>query len=105
MLYDIPAQRPTVRILSQAARYFLISLVTLYALDFAIFHARQLRGGGLDTVAVDQFLSTPLKGDKAEYDYLGTVNQNCSRTLFPEYASSTWNPPCWWLRRHNTTWQ
>ena len=104
MLYDIPAQCPTVRILGQAAKYLLLTILTLYALDFAIVHARQLRGGGLGTVAVDQFLATPLKGNKAEYDYLGTVNQPCSRTLFPHYAS-TWNPPCWWLQRHNTTWQ
>lgn len=93
------------RILGQAARYFLLTLAILYALDFVAFHARQQRGSALSTVAVDQFLSTPLKGNKAEYDYLGTVNQSCSRTLFPQYSSSTWNPPCWWLQRHNTTWQ
>jgi hypothetical protein len=103
MLYDIPASpAPTVRILSEVAKYFLITLAILYALDFVTFHAR---GNALSTVAVDQFLSTPLKGNKAEYDYLGTANQTCSRTLFPQYTSSTWNPPCWWLQRHNTTWQ
>ena len=94
---------PTVRILGEAARYFLITLAILYALDFAIFHVRG--GSALSTVAVDQFLSTTLKGNKAEYDYLGAANQACSRTLFPQYASSAWNPPCWWLQRHNATWQ
>jgi len=94
-----------VRILGEAAKYLLITLAILYALDFAIFHVRQLRGGGLSTIPVDQFLATPLKGDKAEYDYLGTTNQTCSRSLFPQYASSNWNPPCWWLKRHNATWQ
>ena len=93
------------RILSEVAKYFLITLAVLYALDFVTFHARQQRGIALSTIAVDQFLSTPLKGNKAEYDYLGTANQPCSRTLFPQYASSTWNPPCWWLQRHKTTWQ
>jgi hypothetical protein len=106
MLYDIPAPRsPIVRILGEAARYFLITLAILYALDFAVFQVRHLRGSGLGTVSVDQFLSTTLKGNKAEYDYLGSANQTCSRSLFPQYASSTWNPPCWWLQRHNATWQ
>jgi len=93
------------RILGDAAKYFLISLAILYALDFAVFHARQLRGSALGTVPVDQFLSTTLKGNKAEYDYLGTTNQTCSRTVFPQYAASAWNPPCWYLQRHNATWQ
>jgi len=92
-----------VQILSQAAKYFLITLAILYALDFAVFHIRG--GSALGTVAVDQFLSTAMKGDKAEYDYLGTANQTCSRSLFPQYASSIWNPPCWWLQRHPTAWQ
>jgi hypothetical protein len=96
---------PTVRILADAAKYLLFTLVILYVLDFAVFHVRQLRGSGMSAVAVDQFLSTPLKGNKAEYDYLGTSNQPCSRSLFPQYASSTWNPPCWWLQHHNATWQ
>ncbi len=99
------APRPIVRILGEAARYFLITVAILYALDFAVFQVRHLRGSGLGTVSVDQFLSTTLKGNKAEYDYLGSANQTCSRSLFPQYASSTWNPPCWWLQRHNTTWQ
>jgi hypothetical protein len=93
------------RILGDAAKYFLISLAILYSLDFAVFHVRQFRGGALGTVAVDQFLSTNLKGNKAEYDYLGTTNQTCSRSLFPQYSSSVWNPPCWYLQRHNATWQ
>ncbi len=106
MLYDVLASHaPTVRILGEVAKYLLITLAILYAFDFAIFQVRHLRGSGLSTVAVDQFLSTSLKGNKAEYDYLGTANQPCSQTLFPQYASSTWNPPCWWLQRHKTTWQ
>jgi hypothetical protein len=102
---DLCAHAPIVRILGEAAKYFLITLAVLYMLDFAVFQIRHLRGSALGTVAVDQFLSTPLKGNKAEYDYIGTANQTCSRTLFPQYASSTWNQPCWWLQRHNTTWQ
>jgi len=94
-----------VRILGEAAKYLLISLAILYALDWSVFEVRRLRGGGMGSVPVDQFLATPLKGNKAEYDYLGTKNQTCSRTLFPQYAASDWNAPCWWLVRHNAAWQ
>ncbi|HVM92097.1 MAG TPA: hypothetical protein VMT67_04750 [Terriglobales bacterium] len=93
------------RILSQAAKYLVITAVVLYALDFGIFQVRRIRGMGMATVSVDQFLSTNLKGNKAEYDYLGTSSQPCARALFPQYAASTWNQPCWYLQRHNTTWQ
>ena len=93
------------RILSQAAKYVVITAVVLYALDFGIFQVRRIRGSGMSTVSVDQFLSTNLKGNKAEYDYLGTASQPCARALFPQYAGSTWNPPCWYLERHNTSWQ
>ena len=93
------------RIVGEAAKYLLITLAILYALDWTVFEVRRMRGSGMGSVAVDQFLATPLKGSKAEYDYLGTANQPCSRTLFPQYAASDWNPPCWWLVRHNTRWQ
>jgi hypothetical protein len=50
---------------------------------------------------VDQYLETPLKGNKAEYDYMGTQPETCSRSLFPQAG----NPPCWWLARHTSRWQ
>ena len=93
------------RVLGAAAKYLLITLAISYALDLGIFQIRHLRGTGMETVPVDQYLATALKGNKAEYDYLGTANQNCSRTLFPQYAASTWNPPCWWLEHHRASWQ
>lgn len=93
------------RILSQAAKYIVIACVLFYALDFAVFQIRRIQGSGMSTVSVDQFLSTPLKGNKAEYDYLGTASQACARALFPQYAASTWNSPCWYLQRHATNWQ
>jgi hypothetical protein len=94
-----------VRILGDAAKYLVISLAILYALDLSVFEVRRMRGGGMGSVAVDQFLATTLKGNKAEYDYLGATNQKCSRTLYPQYAESNWNIPCWWLARHNAQWQ
>ena len=93
------------QILEKAAKYLVLTFAILYALDWTVFEVRRLSGGGIGSVAVEQYLSTTLKGNKAEYDYLGTTNQNCSRTLFPQYAMATWNSPCWWLERHKTTWQ
>lgn len=93
------------RILGEAAKYLVITLAILYALDWAIFEIRRASGSGMGTVTVEQYLSTSLKGNKAEYDYLGTANQNCSHSLFPQYGLGAWNPPCWWLEGHKTVWQ
>ena len=87
------------------AKYLLIVVVTLYALDWVVFAERRASGGGMGSVPVEQYLQTSLKGNKAEYDYLGTTNQSCARTLFPQYAASQWNLPCWWMARHTAQWQ
>jgi hypothetical protein len=89
----------------RAALYLLISLAVLYALDWSVFEFRQMRGTGMGSVSVEQYLKTQLKGNKAEYDYLGAADENCSLAMFPQYAASAWNPPCWWLKRHNQHWQ
>jgi hypothetical protein len=94
-----------VKILGFVAKYLVLSLALLYALDWGAFEVRQVRGSGMSSIAVDQYLATPLKGSKAEYDYLGTANQRCSRTMFPQYAESAWNPPCWWVSEHKEQWQ
>jgi len=56
----------------------------------------QLRGSPSSTVTVNRFLSVPLKGNKIEYDYLGTADVACSVSLFPQGGQS----PCWRLRRN-----
>jgi len=95
----------SLRNIGQTAKYLLISLVLLYAMDWSVFEVRLLRGAGLRSVPVEQYLKTSLKGGKAEYDYMGTADENCSRAMFPQYAASQWNPPCWWLERHKQRWQ
>jgi len=92
-------------ILGKAAKYFLISLTILYAVDWTVFEARRVRGTAMGSVAVEHYLQTALKGNKAEYDYMGTTEQSCSRSLFPQYAASQWTTPCWWLVRHKAQWQ
>jgi hypothetical protein len=52
-------------------------------------------------VQVNQLLATPLKGNKVEYDLMGTVPVTCSRSLFPQQG----NPACWWLKRHTSQWE
>ena len=90
---------------AHTAKYMLIVLVVLYVADVGVFAVRLSRGAGLQSVPVDQFLKTPLKGQKMEYDYLGAGSENCAHAMFPQYAASQWNPPCWWLERHSVSWQ
>lgn len=89
------------RWLGTAAKWLLLAAVVVYAGDWAVFHVRAARGTGYDTVEVQEFLSTPLKGSKTEYDYMGTADVSCARALFPHSGA----PACWWLRRHTTQWE
>ena|SRR6266702_8791293 len=86
-------------------KYLLCTLLIAYLCDWSFFEFRMIRGTAMGSVSVDEYLKTPLKGSKVEYDFLGTVEARCSRTAFPQYSASTWNPPCWWLERHKTRWQ
>ena len=56
---------------------------------------------GFRTVTVHRFLTTPLKGRKEEYDFLGDEAVRCSRSVFPQRGSV----PCWWAERHTTVWE
>lgn len=89
------------QILEQLLKVVLVTAVLLWVGDWAIFHLRSSRGAGYDTVQVQEYLSTALKGNKEEYDYLGTAQVRCVRALFPHAAM----PACWWVRRHTTQWE
>jgi hypothetical protein len=78
-----------------------ILLFVLYAGDWLVLRYRVGRGTAFDSVEVDQFLATPLKGNKAEYDFVGSYQQPCARSIFPQQGK----PPCWWVRRHNAVWE
>lgn len=67
--------------------------IAVYGGDWAVY---KLRGSPSSTVTVNRFLSVPLKGNKIEYDYLGTGDVPCSVSLFPQGGLS----PCWHLRRN-----
>jgi hypothetical protein len=81
------------RRLRRVALALLVALVVTYVGDFAIY---KLRGSPSSTVTVNRYQTVPLKGNKIEYDYLGTADMVCSESLFPQAGRS----PCWHLRRN-----
>lgn len=89
------------RRISTIVQTLLALILLLYAGDWGMLHIRASRGTAYKTFQVEQYLSTPLKGNKAEYDYMGTQPQQCARSLFPQSGYV----PCWWLARHTTRWE
>ena len=77
----------------RALLFLVAAFVLIYGGDWAIY---KLRGSPASTVAVNEMLSVPLKGNKIEYDYVGTTDVPCSVSLFPQAGQS----PCWYLRRN-----
>ncbi len=73
----------------------------LYLGDWGVLELRVRRGTGYRMVEVTQFLATKLKGQKTEYDMMGSFQETCSRSVFPQNG----NPPCWWLERHKSQWE
>ncbi len=88
-------------ILEAGVKVLLVAAVVVWLSDWAAFRVRAARGTGFDSVQVQEFLSTALKGNKQEYDYMGTADVTCARALFPHGGA----PACWWLRRHTTQWE
>lgn len=73
----------------------------LWVGDWVVMRVRVSHGTAYRVVQVSQFLATPLKGSKVEYDYMGTAPVTCSRSIFPQEG----NPACWWLERHTAQWE
>ena len=76
------------------------ALLGTAVLDYTVFVYHQRHGAAYGFVTVRQFLESPLKGNKAEYDYLGPVDKPCARAVLPHQET----PPCWWLRAHKDRW-
>jgi hypothetical protein len=81
------------RWLIRVAVVLAVGFVLTYFGDWAIF---KLRGSPQSTATVNQFQTVPLKGNKEEYDYLGSQQQPCSESIFPHGGLSA----CWLLRRN-----
>jgi hypothetical protein len=70
-----------------------VGFVAVYAGDWTIF---KLRGSPHSKVTINRYVTIPLKGNKQEFDYLGSVDVPCSVSLFSQAGQS----PCWQLRRN-----
>ncbi|HUA98265.1 MAG TPA: hypothetical protein VMA34_08065 [Terracidiphilus sp.] len=73
-------------------------LVAAYAVDWSVYH---VRGAPQSSVTVNRYMSVPLKGQKEEYDFLGTAVVPCAEALFPQGDED----PCWLLRRNPNKWE
>jgi hypothetical protein len=73
----------------------------LYLGDWLVLRVRVAHGTAYGVVQVNQLLATPLKGNKVEYDFMGTAPVKCTRSIFPQQG----DPACWWLERHATQWE
>ena len=89
------------RVLLETLQLSIGFLIILYVGDWGILRARMARQTAFQTVQVQQFLATPLKGQKEEFDYLGVADETCVRSIFPHASYD----PCWWMKRHTTEWE
>jgi hypothetical protein len=94
-------KQPWKKYFGRAVLGLLILVLILYIGDWVALKIRLARGTAYSSVEVDEFLATPLKGEKVEYDMVGSFQQTCTRSIFPHEGQ----PPCWWVRRHNTVWE
>lgn len=74
-----------------------VATLAAYAIDSIVY---VLRGSPSSTVTVNRFMGIPLKGQKEEYDYLGSAPEPCAVALFPHSGED----PCWKLRRFPNQW-
>ncbi len=76
-------------------------LIVASAADYAIFVYRQRHGDVLSFTTVRQFVATPLKNGRYEYNYLGTMDIACVQAFLPHQKMS----PCWWVVIHHDHWE
>ena len=89
------------RVLGRVLLAIIVALPATYLADWLIWRARVSAGGGMGTVRVGELIITPLKGNKEEYDWGGTVDVDCSRSLFPHAGEGA----CWWLARRKVIYE
>jgi hypothetical protein len=89
------------RILGRVVVGLMAALAVSYVGDWAVWRARVAIGGGMGQVSVNTVIVLPLKNNKEEYDWGGTANADCSRSIFPHVGGGA----CWWLKRHNVVYE
>ena len=78
-----------------------ILLILASAADYAIFLYRQRHGDVLSFVTVRQFVASPLKNGRYEFDYMGTMDVPCVEAFLPHQHMA----PCWWVGVHHDHWE
>ena len=86
---------------SLVLKYAVVVGLSVYMLDWVVYAVRRANGGGTGKVVVEEYLATPLKGERVEYDYMGKKTVRCAEALFPHGPL----PVCWWVRRHQEHWE
>ncbi len=84
------------RLAERAVVWLLVAIATTYAGDWLIYRYRAAHGTAFDSIKVNQFIAVPLKDGKDEFDYVGSQQVGCVRSVFPWAGDE----PCWWVRRH-----
>ncbi len=79
----------------------LVAVLATYLVDAVQFQVRVRRGTAYRVIEVNRFLTTPLKGQKEEFDVAGTDEVTCASSLFPQPGVAA----CWWVERHTSQWQ
>jgi hypothetical protein len=83
----------------------MIALMGMFALlyvgDWGVWRVRVAMGGGMGKVTVTMMTTVPLKDNKEEYFWDGMVDEDCSRSIFPQAGSGS----CWWLNRHKVVYE
>jgi hypothetical protein len=77
-------------------RVILAAIALVAATYGADWVAYRLEGSPQSAVTVNRTVVVPLKDNKQEYDYVGTFDEPCSVSLFPQGGLN----PCWQLRRN-----
>jgi hypothetical protein len=67
--------------------------MAVYVGDWVIY---KMRGSPQSKVTVRRYATIPLKGNKSEFDFLGSIDVACSISIFAQDGES----PCWQLRRN-----
>jgi len=81
----------------QVVRYVLLGLVTVavlgYPMDWLVWTVRHQP---TDSIQMEHYTETDLKGNKEGWDPDATFVVTCSQSLFGQTGSGA----CWWVRQH-----
>ncbi|HEY3989683.1 MAG TPA: hypothetical protein VGM02_10325 [Acidobacteriaceae bacterium] len=94
-------KRRIAKAVGDAFLWLLAATLVLWLGDWGVWRIRVHHGGGYDTVQVTQLLLIPLKNHRITADAQSTIDQPCTRSIFPHAGDD----PCWWVRRHTTQMQ